>query len=120
MKQDDVLEAAKQSSEEEKEAREERVQEQEHETAAFKGKCAKKETALDQMMMKHKREAKELKEAIKRLRREKEDTEKILKAIIVEMHRHYQKKKQTIRHMRRKLWSSAKGPEAAKPRRTSS
>lgn len=43
-KQDDVLEAAKQSSEEEKEAREERVQEQEHETAAFKGKCAKKET----------------------------------------------------------------------------
>lgn len=80
----------------------------------------RKKLSPDQMMMKHKREAKELKEAIKRLRREKEDTEKILKAIIVEMHRHYQKKKQTIRHMRRKLWSSAKGPEAAKPRRTSS
>ncbi|XP_075968279.1 GTPase IMAP family member 8-like [Anarhichas minor] len=89
---DDVIKATKQSSEVEKEVLEERVKEQEQETAAFKEKCAKKDKAHDQMMMNQKREAKELEETIKQLKRENEDTKKALKATIEGVQRHYKKK----------------------------
>ncbi|XP_031714590.1 GTPase IMAP family member 8-like [Anarrhichthys ocellatus] len=89
---DDVIKATKQSSEVEKEALEERVKEQEQGTAAFKEKCAKKDKAHDQMMMNQKREAKELEETIKQLKRENEDTKKALKATIEGVQRHYKKK----------------------------
>ncbi|KAK9537422.1 hypothetical protein VZT92_005041 [Zoarces viviparus] len=89
---DDVIKDTKQSSEVGKEALEERVKEQEQETAAFQEKCAKKDKALHQMMINQKREAKELEETIKQLKRENEDTKKTLKATIEGVQRHYKKK----------------------------
>ncbi|XP_070832453.1 GTPase IMAP family member 4-like [Chaetodon trifascialis] len=89
---DDVIKAAKQSSEQEKKLLEETLKEQERETEALKKKLERKNKELEQMMTNHKIEAKELKETIEQLKGENEDTMKALKATIKGMQRHYQKK----------------------------
>uniref|UniRef100_A0A8C4D807 AIG1-type G domain-containing protein n=1 Tax=Dicentrarchus labrax TaxID=13489 RepID=A0A8C4D807_DICLA len=89
---EDVIKATKQSSEVEKEVLEERVKEEERDTATLKKMYEAKEKELDHMMVNHTREAQELKDTIEQLKRENEDSKKVLKATIEGMQRHYQKK----------------------------
>uniref|UniRef100_UPI001ED80929 GTPase IMAP family member 8-like n=1 Tax=Scatophagus argus TaxID=75038 RepID=UPI001ED80929 len=78
---DNVIKATMQSSEVEKEVQKERVNEQKQGTTTSK-ECEKKDKELDQMMINHKRDAKELRETTECLNRENKDTKTVLKDMI--------------------------------------
>ncbi|XP_044220878.1 GTPase IMAP family member 8-like [Thunnus albacares] len=92
---DDVIKAMKESSE----VKETAPKKQEQEIAALMKLCKNKDEALDQMMVDHKREVKELKETIGELKRSNEDAKKALKANIEGTQMQIQKKEtDTVHH----------------------
>lgn len=91
---DELLKNTKQKGEVEKEMLEERVKEQYEVVAASGVMCEMKDKELNKIMMNHKTESAELKETVKQLRRENENT-KMLKATIEGMQMHLQIKENT-------------------------
>lgn len=94
VEKEDAIKATKQSSEVEKAMLEDQLKEKEQEISALKKMFEKKDKDLEQIVMNHKTDAKALKETIKEkeLKRENEDTRKVLKATIEGMQKLYEKK----------------------------